>query len=121
MANVNGIAGAQRDWDLYRGDTWQYDFQLQGSDGAILDLSGAVITGVVKLKNDDLAPNEISLSTAPGGGITLDVDNKTVKVFKKMDVVKKSTVYYYSFKVVFPNNLVVTPRFGILNFTQNDQ
>jgi hypothetical protein len=119
MANVNGIAGERKDWDLYRGDTWQYEWQLKSNiTGDIMDLSTATITGVVKLKNDDVTPVEISLSE--GNGLTYDAPSKTVKVFKRMLVLKKS-VYYYSFKVVFPNGLVVTPRFGELNFTQNDQ
>jgi hypothetical protein len=120
MANVNGIAGERKDWDLYRGDTWQYDWQLQSkADGSIIDLAGAVITGVVKLKDDDGAAAEFTL--IEGGGLTYDGPTKTVKVFKNLNVSKKNTVYYYSFKVVFPSGLVVTPRFGVLNFTQNNQ
>jgi hypothetical protein len=119
MANVNGIAGAKKDWDLYRGDTWQYDWQVQSNlDQSIIDLTGATITGVVKLKNDDVSAAEITL--IEGDGLTYDAATKTVKVFKRMLVVKKA-IYYYSFKVVFPSGLVVTPRFGELNFTQNDQ
>lgn len=105
--------------EIRQGETWAFDVYVSKADDTPLDLTGATVTGAVRLRPGEpvAAVIDCVITDAAGGKIGCVVTDEKTELIAAASSYKSTKTYYFDVRVELSSGVAFYPDYGTLVVT----